>query len=59
LIADTPDSFASAVLKLAKDATLRDRLARNARALAEERYSWEKLVMEMEMIYKKAVNSER
>lgn len=48
LIADNPGPFASAVLRLAKDIELRRLLTGNARALVEERYSWEKIVSEME-----------
>lgn len=40
LIADAPDDFASTVLRLLHDSTLRDRLARNARRLAERCYDW-------------------
>jgi len=40
LIADTPDRFADALLRLLDDRPLRSRLAANARRLVEERYRW-------------------
>lgn len=40
LIADDPAAFAEAVLRLLRDASLRARLARNARALVEAKYDW-------------------
>ncbi len=56
LIANSVDSFASAVLRLGKDASLRDSIARNARSLVEERYSWEKIVQDMERLQERAVS---
>jgi glycosyltransferase involved in cell wall biosynthesis len=40
LLADDPDAFASAVVRLLKDAELRQRIGRAGRCLAE-RYSWD------------------
>lgn len=48
LIADTPEEFAAAVGMLLGDRTLADRLRGNARRLVEMRYSWEKIVLEMQ-----------
>jgi polysaccharide biosynthesis protein PslH len=42
LLADTPQSFADAVLRLLKDGALRGGLAREARALLEAHYSFRK-----------------
>jgi glycosyltransferase involved in cell wall biosynthesis len=39
LVADTPDEFAAATLRVLEDAELADALAREARALVEARYS--------------------
>jgi polysaccharide biosynthesis protein PslH len=43
LIADEPAEFADRVIHLVRDATLRDRLIRNARHLVETRYDWLKI----------------
>jgi len=40
LIADTPEAFAAAVIRLHEDGQLYRELERNARRLAEERYDW-------------------
>jgi glycosyltransferase involved in cell wall biosynthesis len=40
LIADEPAEFAAQVLRLLRDANLRERLATNARRLVEQRYDW-------------------
>jgi polysaccharide biosynthesis protein PslH len=42
LLADTPEDFAGAVARLMGDRGLAEHLARHARQLVEERYSWEK-----------------
>lgn len=41
LLADTPQAFADAVVRVLTDATLAERLGRSARALAERQYSWD------------------
>ena len=41
LIADSPEDFAAAALRLLDDAELRDRLKARARSIAETNYSWE------------------
>ena len=41
LVADEPEQFAQAVLRLFKDAALRARLGRAGRELVEEHYSWD------------------
>ncbi|MCL4507646.1 MAG: glycosyltransferase [Chloroflexi bacterium] len=40
LIADTPDAFASAVILLLQNPAPRERLARRARRLVEDKYDW-------------------
>ena len=40
LVADGPPAFAAAVARLLEDAALRERLAANGRAVAEQRYDW-------------------
>lgn len=41
LIADTPQSFAQAVLRLLQDAALRDTIRQNARNMVANRYDWQ------------------
>jgi phenylacetate-CoA ligase len=41
LIADTPEDFAAAVLRVLRDDPLRNRLGQNGRSLAEREYSWQ------------------
>ncbi|MEJ2696156.1 MAG: glycosyltransferase family 4 protein [Candidatus Sulfobium sp.] len=48
MIADTPPSFAEAVQLVLKDSAIRNSLVKNARELVENKYSWEKIVEEME-----------
>lgn len=48
LIADTPADFAAAVLRLMDDAAERRRLGRNARAFAENGWSWEAWFLRLE-----------
>jgi glycosyltransferase involved in cell wall biosynthesis len=60
LIRDSAEEFAAAVDRVLTDADLRERLGRNARATAEETYSWEVIGDEMTEIYRKlAVSGER
>ena len=51
LIADEAGSFAEAVHKILNDAGLGKSLACNARTLVETKYSWEKIVREMEKLW--------
>jgi glycosyltransferase involved in cell wall biosynthesis len=51
LIADSADAFASAVFAMLEDDQRRLSIASVARRLVEERYSWEKIVGEMERCY--------
>ncbi len=41
LIANTPEAFADAILRLQSDAPLRERLANNAATLVRNRYGWD------------------
>lgn len=50
LAADTAADFAGAVLRLLDDADLRARLARDARALVEEKFSWARVARQFETI---------
>lgn len=44
LIADSPEDFAEAVVKLLTDPELRNKIARSGKRLVEENYSWSKVV---------------
>ena len=51
LVADSPDEFARAVVALIRDSDRRRVLGQNARALAESKYDWRKIVPLFENIY--------
>ncbi len=50
-LADTPETFAQAVVELLQDAGQRARLGAAARAFVEARYGWERIVPAMERLY--------
>jgi glycosyltransferase involved in cell wall biosynthesis len=52
LVADTPDEFATAVIRLIQDEALQARLAAHGRRLAEERYDWRAALHALNDIYK-------
>lgn len=51
LVSDEPRGFAEAVIRFLKDTRLARDLARNARALVQERYSWERCADELQRVY--------
>jgi glycosyltransferase involved in cell wall biosynthesis len=51
LVADTPESFAAAVVSLLDQPELRSRLAANGRRLAEQVYDWQVVLKKMDTIY--------
>lgn len=55
LLADTPDSFARAILELFADADLRAQLGAAARRFVEERWTWEKPFLELERAWLEAL----
>jgi glycosyltransferase involved in cell wall biosynthesis len=55
LVAGDAKGLADQVLRLFKDAALRQRLARNARRLVEAEYTWERSVAMLEEVYRLAV----
>jgi sugar transferase (PEP-CTERM/EpsH1 system associated) len=55
MIADAPEQFAEAVLRLMREEALASHLAREAHALVESRYQWEQSVSELEAIYHSVV----
>jgi glycosyltransferase involved in cell wall biosynthesis len=54
LVADEPEAFADAVLRLVEDGVLRERMAREARALAEREYDWQGLGDRLERVLRDA-----
>ena len=51
LIADAPEEFARAAIALLRDPERRRSLSRAARALAEAKYDWRKIVPEFDQVY--------
>lgn len=51
LIADTPEKFSEAVITLLQDRALADSIARNARELVEQAYSWEVITDKLLSVY--------
>lgn len=52
LIADDPESFAENIMALLVDGPKREMLGKNARALAEEKYSWNASAVDLEKAYR-------
>jgi glycosyltransferase involved in cell wall biosynthesis len=59
LIADAPEDFAQAVLRLLKDENLRARLSANGRRLVEEQYSWETSARQLERLLYQVAQQEQ
>lgn len=59
LAADTAETFAAAILRLLGEADLRARLARDARALVEEKCSWAHVARQFEAICTRALTRRR
>lgn len=55
LIADTPRDFASAVVRALGDELLRHRLGAAGRALVESKYSWQRIVGQLDQAYRCAI----
>lgn len=55
LVAEDTEGMAEQVVRLLKDPALRRHLARNARRLVEEKYTWEQAVEMLEEVYRLAV----
>lgn len=51
LLADDPQSFATATVRLLNDPDLQEKLARNGRNLAEARYDWRAVLKQMDAVY--------
>ncbi len=57
LVADTPEEFVAQVGRVFDDGALRRRLARNARALAEAVYSWDRVAKGLLEVYEGVARS--
>ena len=55
LICDDEEGFADGVVRLMRDGDLRRRLARRARQLVEEQYSWPRANSLLESVYERAI----
>lgn len=55
LVADTPQDFAAAVVRLLQDPSLRASLAANGRRLVEERYDWQVVLQTMDRVYQQVI----
>jgi GT2 family glycosyltransferase len=59
LVADTPEQFASQVLSLMKDPMRRRQLGEEGRITAEQHYSWEKSVQQLDALYTRSIKQNR
>jgi sugar transferase (PEP-CTERM/EpsH1 system associated) len=57
LVADTPQALAVAICALLDDPARRVELARRARALVEQTYTWERIALQIDDIYARAVET--
>lgn len=58
LVADRPQEFAGAIMRLLENDTLRRRVGAAGRALVERAYSWERIAARLEHAYRCALNRE-
>ncbi len=56
LVADSPVRFANAVIGLLKDASLRNRIATNARDIVEKEYDWKHISEKLLSLYQRIKN---
>lgn len=57
LVADTPQKFADAVVRLMKDSHLRQTISENAKSIVRSYYDWNVIAGTLESYYKDIVNS--
>jgi glycosyltransferase involved in cell wall biosynthesis len=50
LVADRPEDFADHTIRLLNNRLERDRLARNGRAMVEEKYQWDKCLQHLDSV---------
>ena len=53
LVEDTPQDFAGSTLELLENSMLAESLAQNGRRLAEEKYDWQVVLGNMDLVYEK------
>jgi glycosyltransferase involved in cell wall biosynthesis len=58
LVGDTPEEFADAVVQLLDDRELAQRIARNGRRLAEEKYDYRRACLPLDDVYARAVDTQ-
>jgi glycosyltransferase involved in cell wall biosynthesis len=56
IVADEPDEFAKWVVDLLRDPALRARLGQSGRRLVKERFSWPRIIDQLEQIYVQLLN---
>jgi glycosyltransferase involved in cell wall biosynthesis len=52
---EQPEGIAAALRRLSEDPELRERIGRNARALAREHFSWSRIALRMEDVYGRVI----
>jgi glycosyltransferase involved in cell wall biosynthesis len=57
LIADAPDAFAQAVVRILQDPALGEHLRKNGRRWVEERYNWQRVYAQWDEVYRRLVSS--
>jgi polysaccharide biosynthesis protein PslH len=57
ILEDNPNKFAEKVIKLLNEEELSKKLGKNGRKLVEERYSWDKIVVQMEKGYSEILSN--
>ena len=57
ILAKTGEEFSLAIKKLREDKNLYEKISKNGRALIEEKYSWDKIVLKLEGVYRKVLNA--
>lgn len=59
LIADTPEEFAKATIKLLRNHKLRERIAHNARIFVEENHQWKKIADDLIEVYEDVIRKKQ
>lgn len=59
LIADTPEEFAEATIKLLRNHKLRERIAHNARIFVEENHQWKKIADDLIEVYEDVIRKKQ
>jgi glycosyltransferase involved in cell wall biosynthesis len=54
---EQPEGIAAALRRLSTDPALRERIGRNARALAREHFSWPRIAVRMEDVYQQVIET--